>query len=324
MGQLGFMTPFTWMFISTYEQLRVKLLNEKHISSLIQLEYSGFEGATVPICTFTVTNRPSMASGFYVDLTSFVGPQKQQPNALYAIQHPSCGWAYQATSDELLKIPSAPIAYWASHQIRKIFAESMALGDKYQPRQGMATSDNNRFLRCWFEVTANNIGYGYENAQEANSSRKRWFPYNKGGDFRKWYGNNTFVIDWLNDGKAVLAYAKELYGSPTRTIKNIQFYFVPCVTWTYISSSFFGVRYSPPGFLFDVAGSSVFAPISKLMLLTGYMTSSVANVFLQVINPTLNFQAGNIAALPWNEGLVEKYATRIDATVRISVEITTT
>jgi hypothetical protein len=198
----------------------------------------------------------------------------------------------------------------------------MALGDKYQPRQGMATSDNNRFLRCWFEVTANNIGYGYENAQEANSSRKRWFPYNKGGDFRKWYGNNTFVIDWLNDGKAVLAYAKELYGSPTRTIKNIQFYFVPCVTWTYISSSFFGVRYSPPGFLFDVAGSSVFAPISKLMLLTGYMTSSVANVFLQVINPTLNFQAGNIAALPWNEGLVEKYATRIDATVRISVEIT--
>lgn len=185
----------------------------------------------------------------------------------------------------------------------------------------MATSDNNRFLRAWFEVAINNVGCSCSSAKEAVQTKRKWFPYNKGGDFRKWYGNNTFLINWFNDGEEVLGYAKELYGSPTRTIKNISYYFRPCVTWTYISSSFFGVRYSPPGFIFDVAGSSAFAAPEKLPVLTGYLTSKVTFEFLKIINPTLNFQAGNVAALPWKEAAFADLIQVIEHTVGSAITL---
>lgn len=321
-GHLGFMTPFTWMFISSYEPFRKTVLLDSHITTLIQLEYSGFEGATVPICTYTLSNKSApTAKGVFISLTKFVGPEKQEPNALRAIANPSCGWSYLASSEELARIPSSPIAYWATPHCRRLFAESVPLGSSCDPRQGLATSDNNRFLRAWFEVAINNVGFSCSSAKEAVQTKRKWFPYNKGGDFRKWYGNNTFLINWLNDGEEVLSYAKELYGSPTRTIKNISYYFRPCVTWTYISSSFFGVRYSPPGFIFDVAGSSAFAAPEKLPVLTGYLTSKVTFEFLKIINPTLNFQAGNVAALPWKEAAFADLIQAIENTVGSAIAL---
>ena len=164
----------------------------------------------------------------------------------------------------------------------------------------MATSDNNRFLRRWAEVRWDSVNLQCNTRKEAKDSGKKWFPYNKGGEYRRWFGNNDYLINWENDGSEVIAYAAELYGSPTRTIKNIQFYFRPCATWSFVSSSFFGVRYSDPGFIFDVGGSCAFCEDeSAVPVITSFLCSSVAFALMQTLNPTVNFQSGNVASLPW-------------------------
>src|SRR5699024_3765231 len=194
-------------------------------------------------------------------------------------------------------ISGSPIAYWASEQVRKIFKESNELGEIAKPRQGMATSDNDRFLRNWYEVSNKRIGFGFSSSTEAKQSGYKWFPYNKGGSYRKWYGNYEKIINWENDGQEVKELAQKLYKNATRTIKNIPYYFREGITWSFISSAYFGVRYTPKGFLFDVAGSSLF-PDQDLKIYLSYLASKVSPYFMSFINPTLNFQVGNVGDLP--------------------------
>ena len=249
------MTPFVWMFISSYEELRNILINQYDLSSLIQLEYSGFDGATVPICTFTLTNSNIRGKkNCFIKLSDFRGAQNQAPRTLEAIRNRSCGWFYEAIPTDFSKIPGSPIAYWVSDRMRNIFDESDILKNTGYTRQGMATSDNNRFLRQWYEVSREKLCFTATTHEDAIKSGKKWFPYNKGGDFRKWYGNQDYVINWENDGKEVLDYASSLYGSPTRTVKSFSEYFKYSISWSKISSSFLAMRYYPTGFIFDFNG----------------------------------------------------------------------
>ena len=269
-GQLGFMSPFVWMFISSYEKLRSFLINQKTITSLIQLEYSGFDGATVPICTFTVENahHPDFKGG-YVRLSDFRGSENQGPRTLEAIKSQDCGWFCRATAADFKKIPGgSPIAYWVSEQALTVFEQSKLLGQLVEPRQGMATTNNNRFLRLWQEVSLNKLGMGFESTEQAAKSGKKWFSYNKGGDFTKWYGNNSHIVNYEEDGRDLKIEVKEKYREKdyakgfsdekwdklieVLVLKNQQFYFKPSVIWTYISSAYFGARYCPQGFIFDV------------------------------------------------------------------------
>lgn len=305
-GQLGFMTPFVWMFISSYEQLRAKLIDDQIISTLVQLEYSGFDGATVPICTFTVTKgHIPKFNGSYIRLSKFKGAANQGPKTLEAINNPKCDWFFKAKPDEFKQIPGSPIAYWASKRIKQIFSESESLESIALPRQGMATSNNDRFLRHWAEVSNQKVNFNSTSRESAFESNKKWFPYNKGGAYKKWYGNNEFVVNWENDGKELLEFAASLYGSPTRTIKNIQFYFKSGITWTATSSSYFGVRYSPEGFIFDVKGSSAFCKPDLLKPLLGFLASKMVKVFLDILNPTIETQVGDIKNLPIKPQLFE-------------------
>ncbi|HHJ4390293.1 TPA: BREX-1 system adenine-specific DNA-methyltransferase PglX, partial [Escherichia coli] len=299
-GQLGFMTPFVWMFISSYEQLRSTLIDDEIISTLIQLEYSGFDGATVPICTFTLTKGhiPEYI-GSYIRLSDFKGAANQAPKTLQAIKNPECGWFYKAKSDDFKKIPGSPIAYWVSEIILQAFENGVSLKTIGDTRQGMATSDNNRFLRLWFEVNFHSVFLGALTREEAKDSNKKWFPYNKGGDYRKWYGNSEYVVNWEFDGKELLEYASSLYGSPTRTIKSISEYFKPNISWSKISSGNLAMRYYPNGYLFDVAGCCIFSDSqSDLMFLLGFSNTNMVRSLLESISPTLNFEAGQIASLP--------------------------
>ena len=258
-GTLGFMTPFVWMFISSYEKLREFLIKQKTITSLIQLEYSGFDGATVPICTFTLQNKKLIDyKGAFVRLSDFVGPQVQAPKALEAIQNHACGWFYRTNTSDFEKIPGSPIAYWVSETDKKVFGNMKKLNLIGDTRQGMATSDNSRFLRLWYEVSSNKTCFVAGSHIEAEKSMKKWFPYNKGGDFRKWYGNQMYVINWENGGKEVIDYAKLLYKTPSRTIKSYSEYFKECISWSKISSGSLAMRYYPKGFIFDVAGCCIF------------------------------------------------------------------
>ncbi len=289
-GYTAMMSPFTWMFISSHEKLRLAVLEHFSISSLVQLEYSGFDEATVPICTFVLHRQTDNRMGIYLRLEDFKGPANQPVKVQEAVNNPAVPYRYVTRSDQFSSIPGSPIAYWASEAIRRAFREGRPLDAIAKPRQGLATADNDRFLRLWHEVELNRIGFGYASAKEALRSQRKWFPYNKGGAYRKWYGNQDYVVNWANDGQ-------ELHDFPAAVIRNPNYYFLPGITWTDVSSSKFGVRYTPSGFLFDVSGSSIF-PEHNTNYILSFMTSHLSIAFLKVLNPTLHFQVGNIAALP--------------------------
>lgn len=292
-GQLGYMAPFVWMFISSYEKLRGYLINSKTITSLIQLEYSGFDGATVPICTFTVENahRPDFKGG-YVRLTDFRGSENQSPKTLEAIKNPDCGWFYRASAADFKKVPGCPIAYWISNSMRILFASIPAVGESLVVTGGMTTADNERFLRLWHELSEDNTYKACTSKEDAILSRKKWFPYNKGGNYRKWFGNREYHVNWYNDGEEIIATGRAFPRSK-------EYYFKESLTYTATSSSYFGIRYSDPGFIFDAKGSSCFADIRTLHTGLGFLASKITTHLLKCVNPTIEFQTGNISVLPF-------------------------
>ena len=288
-GYTAMMTPFTWMFISSHQKLRNNLLQQYSISSLVQLEYSGFEEATVPICTFVVQHQTEDRKGVYVRLEDFKGPDLQSVKVREAVVNSHVSYRYVADSNEFHAIPGSPIAYWASDEVRGVFENGVPLESIAKPRQGLATADNDRFLRLWYEVALDRVEFSCESAEDALRTGCKWFPYNKGGEYRKWYGNQEYVINWERNGQEIKQFKAAV-------IRNPSYYFLPGITWTDISSSNFGVRYTPTGFLFDVSGSSIFPENHHYIL--GFMASRLSVSFLKVINPTLHFQVGNIASLP--------------------------
>jgi len=205
---------------------------------------------------------------------------------------------YRASAADFDKMPGSPIGYWVSKEILNTFSQK-PISSVAKTRVGCQTSDNNRFLRLWHEVSARRSKYDSSAKEEAESSTFKWFPYNKGGSYRKWFGNNEYVINWENAGKDVFAYAKSLYGSPTRTVKNGAFYFRSSVTWSKISSGIPSFRWQPEGAIFDVAGASVFldSRVEEYALLA-QLNSSVVLEQLKIISPTLNYETSHIASLP--------------------------
>lgn len=298
-GFVGMFSPYVWMFIQSYEKLRNNLCDTKNITTLIQFEYSAFEEATVPVCSFVYRNSKTGEKGGYFRLVEYRGGMEmQRQKYLEAKENPQCGYFYTATTDNFAKIPGRPVAYWVSETMLRAFEVGLPFGDIAQPRQGMATSDNNRFLRLWHEVENTKIGLGFSSAQQVKMSNRRWFPYNKGGSFRKWYGNNDYLVNWTNDGSEIKQLAADLYKSYTRTIKNIPYYFRESITWTLISSASTAFRYKPQGHLFDVAGMSMFPPSDKFKYIFGFSNTIIVREMLMIIAPTLNYQAGDIAKLP--------------------------
>lgn len=298
-GQLGFMTPFVWMFISSHEKLRSYLINTKTITSLIQLEYSGFDGATVPICTFTIQNKyePHYKGGF-VRLTDFKGAKNQAPKALEAITDQSKSWFYRARTTDFQNIPGTPIAYWASSKVLTAFNKTK-LTEVADAKQGMATSDNDRFLRYWFEVSISSCKFDCKNKAESIVSLEKWYPYNKGGAFRRWYGNNEYVVNWQHDGEELKEFVEELNKiRPGGRLKNQGYYFKENITYSSLSSSLFSARYNPTGFLFDTKGSCIFPNKVNIKQLLSFLNSNVAQDFLNILCPTLDYSSIGINSLP--------------------------
>ncbi|HCP27297.1 MAG TPA: BREX-1 system adenine-specific DNA-methyltransferase PglX [Pantoea ananatis] len=222
---------------------------------------------------------------------------------------------YRASAADFNKIPGSPIAYWASNEMLQAFDGGKLLSDLASPKQGIATANNDLFLRRWYEVSISSIQFLLENQEEATEKNAKWLPYNKGGDFRKWYGNNEFIINWEDDGRDIRNFCDQ-NGKQRSAIRNPNFFFRPCVTWTDISSSSFGVRYSSKGFLFDGSSHSAFPKVSDLNLITGLLGSKTTFEFLKIINPTMHFQVGNVASIPVPEPAIQSKRKHIEATVR--------
>lgn len=319
-GHLGFMTPFVWMFIGSYEKLRLNLINKKTISTLVQLEYSSFSEATVPICTFTLRNTNLDMLGDYIRLSDFVGVDIQSKKVLESIAE-KVNYRYSIKSEEFKKIPSAPIAYWTSERMRTIFSNNPKLGEVSKARQGMKTLNNDKFIKNWFEVDMNNICYGAKSLEEAKLSKRKWFPINHGGEYKKYYGNNDYVVNWYDDGAEMKELAIEKYNSVTRTITNIDYYFKEGLTWSAISSSSLSIRDFKEGYLFSNAGFCMFECIDKNYI-NALMNSKVAKKFLEILSPTLNFNVRDIANIPYinsgNESESEYINKLINENIKIS------
>jgi len=322
-GQLGFMTPYVWMFIKSYELLRKQMLTEETITSLIQLEYSGFGGATVPICTFTIQRgaNPGYPGG-YVRLADFVGPRVQAPKALEAIQDQTKSWFYRAKTTDFTAIPGSPIVYWLSEKMRASFSQWRPLGQTAQLLVGLRTGDNSRFLRRWWEVSAKRTAFQCTSSEEAVQSRARWFPYNKGGEFRRWYGNHEYVVNWEHDGREVETELARRYpylvtrGSDVVRGQGRDRYFSPSVSWSKISSGAPAFRFYPAGFVYDVAGPSIFAATGPERAgLLSYTNSQVALEQLAAIAPTLNYEVGQVSGLPVADGTGENGAASAAAAI---------
>ena len=254
-GRLAFMSPFVWMFISRHLDLRHLVISDSTLTSLVQLEYSGFAGATVPICAFTF-RKSHMANytSSFIRLSDFRGASTQGPKTLEAIQNPTCGWFYTCSPDEFHKIPGTPIAYWVSPKLRDAFTDGIPLGKIATPRKGMVTRDNDAFIRLWPEVSFRRIEFNAPSRTAAKESGARWFPYMKGGQYRKWYGNHDWVVDWENDGYR-LRHMEEMGYAGGSTNHNLDFIFRPALTYQQVTSAIPSFRLARQGFLFDNASS---------------------------------------------------------------------
>ena len=282
-GEVGMMTPFVWMFIGSYEKLRNRLIDDKTLTTLIQLEYSGFAGATVPICTFTYHN--SHIDGYkggYVRLADFTGPAVQAPKALEAIQNTDCGWFYRRDADTFKQIPGTPIAYWASDGLLSAFSLGHSIGD-YSDYTGSQnkTGDNNLYLRLFWEVGARSVG-----------RKGSWATYSKGGDFRRWFGNLHWLVSIKKD-------AIEFYqNNPTSNLLASKYWFSEGVCYTMLTSGKPSFRLLPPTGGFDMAGPCICGLGSSKNWTLGFLNCSIAADVLSMLNPTLNMQARDIKALP--------------------------
>lgn len=214
---------------------------------------------------------------------------------------------YTINAQNFSKIPGSPIAYWASGQILKAFSDNVTLGEISRPRVGQNTGDNNRFLRFWHEVSENDITYGL--AHDAMTTQEyKWIPYNKGGEYRKWYGNQEYIINWYKDGKEIKEYAViRNHGKHwSRYIQNVENMCKAGITWSFVTTASFAVRFLPQGFICDVAGSAIFPDVNYLIPLTALCNSKIVATILNIINPTINMQAGNVASIPVDTSIVER------------------
>lgn len=304
-GYSAFMTPFVWLFIKTYEALRKYIIDTKAITTLVQMEYSAFEEATVPICSFVLKNGKATEKALCFRLSDFKGGMTvQKKKVLEAIANKKCGYLYEADQLNFLKISGCPIAYWLSDNVFLSF-DLETISRYISPRIGLVTGDTDRFLRLWFEVDIKKILWNCKNNLEAKKSQMKWFPYQKGGAYRKWYGNNEYIINWENDGWE----CKNDNYSGTRVKShnyNGDYAFKRAITWTKISSGKFACRYVPNGFMFDDAGPICTVDEDNLPYTLTLLNSKVGNFYLSILSPTMNFLPGHINAIPIDMNTIKK------------------
>ncbi|MBF0468017.1 MAG: BREX-1 system adenine-specific DNA-methyltransferase PglX, partial [Desulfamplus sp.] len=297
---IGVMTPFTWMFLSSYEKLRSKILFQNTLTSLIRPEYHAFfDSAYVPVCTFIMQSTSLLNyKASFIDLSKFYGAQLQAPKTLEAIQNPDCGWFFNASAGDFKKIPGSPVAYWIGKRLYDIFINSDPLGTIASPRAGLATGDNITYQKYWSEVSFKNIAFDCQSNKESQKRAEKWYPCNSGGHFRKWFGNNEILVNWQHDGHEIRNFRNE-NGKLRSRPQNTQFYFRPGITWTKLSSSSFAARLREDCFIFDDTGRSAFPKNNDhIKPLLAFLCSKLSSFILNLLNPSMSFTSGDISNLP--------------------------
>lgn len=301
-GYQAMITMHSWMFLSSYEKLREKMMLNDTIN-MIHLGARAFEEiAGEVVQTVSFVKRKSIVKSYKGVYARLLEANSQSSKEQMFLEKKN---RYVTTQEEYSIIPSSPVAYWLSDRFISAF-NNKTVGEIAKPRQGLATGCNDIFIRQWYEIENDKIKYDAHSINEAVASKKKWFPYNKGGEFRKWYGNNDYVVNWENDGLLIRNFKNEA-GKLRSRPQNTQFYFKESISWSLISSSAVAFRYKPYGHIFDIAGMSCFSD-ENLLYLLALNNSPVAMAALEVLAPTINFQAGDIANIPV---IVDKTRTKI-------------
>ena len=302
-GLSATVTSSTWMFISSFERLRKRLIEACTIDSLLHTQGPNNHPDVFDANAVMVLKSAHIADyeGGYFKLDK-LGLDVKEKMLREAIQNPDCSWFYRRNADTFKQIPGTPIAYWASESVYEAFAGYGYLEDASLARQGMATCCNEIFLRSWWEIQITRIGFGFSNINDAVDSHYVWFPYNKGGAFRKWYGNNEEVIHWLNaDRKPFKQF----------TAQNNPYFFLKSVTWSDISSGLPNFRMRNAGSLYDVTGMSIIPRTIGFNYCLALCNSTCIVAFLSFLAPTLHCQLGDVRMLPIPETLDNEYVNRI-------------
>ena len=303
-GKYGMINMHSWMFLSSFEDLRKSLLDNQHIDSLLHLGPRTFDelsGEVVQNAAFVVSKVDMVYdNGTYYRLVDGYNCADKERMFLDAQVNHTVNIYFSNVEQKNFEIISGySISYWVSKNVLGYFKNSKP--QNFIATQGMATCDNSRFLREWYEINESKLFLNCESIEEAKLSGKKWFPYNKGGEKRRWYGNQEFVVNWENDGKEIKAYATQLYTSFTRTIKNIGYYFKSCISWSDVTSGNNSFRFYPNGFIFDVTGMSCFVEESTIYNWLGLLNTNFYSKLARIINPTLHFQVGDFRKLPFNK-----------------------
>ncbi|EOW9458100.1 BREX-1 system adenine-specific DNA-methyltransferase PglX [Vibrio cholerae] len=289
----------SWMFLSSYEDLRKWVLEEKQIISLCHLGARAFEqisGEVVQTCAWIAENRViGSQNPIFCDLRNYDAQQKS-----LAMLSGEARFNKLAQID-FFKIPGQPLAYWLDEAFIDSFTLFPKIESEWLFRQGMATSDNERFLRYWFEVEEIKIDRNCNNPDELRSSSAKWFPYNKGGSFRKWYGNNELVVNWENDGKEMKDFTSTLNQGMNVRLKSREYYCLPNITYSALAGGSFSCRISPNGFLFDTKGSCLFGNEDDLFATSAFLNSKTVSTMLDVLCPTLDFNMVGIKRIPFRK-----------------------
>ena len=294
-GFMGFMTPFVWMFIKSYESLREYIINNKDITTLVQMEYSAYEEATVPICSFILANRKTSNFGYFYRLSSFKGGMEvQKQKVLEANANKQCGYFYENRLDNFKKIPGSPIAYWINGSVVKAFNDSL-MARYGSAKTGIGTGDTNRFLKLWYEIRFNDLSI---NAKPETMNQILYAPINKGGPYRKWYGNNSYIINWKDDGNEIKNFT-DGKGNKLSYPRNLNHQMLTCITWGDITSGALSFRFSDGGFFFSDVGNVFIADNrNDYMWILAYANTNVFNYIAQFVNQTMHFKPGNFSSMP--------------------------
>lgn len=281
-------TMHSWMFLSSFENLRKNLIETKEIQSLTHLGTRAFEelgGEVVQTVGWITKNTTPKKEGKYIRLVDFNNAQWKEQEFFNDKNY------YQATQKEFEKISGSPIAYWVSDKIREAFEKNKKLGDIGEAKVGLQTGDNNRFLRLWNEVSYTKIGFGMSNSDEALESMKKWFPFNKGGEFKTWYGNQEYLVDWENDGSKIKNFKNAV-------VRNSIFYFSSSIACSAISSTQNSFRYYPSGNIFDVNLRCYFIEKNIEKELLGFLNGKIFKYLTSILNPTLALNANDLERIP--------------------------
>lgn len=322
-GKYGMINMQSWMFLSSFEALRKKIIDNQHIDSLLHLGPRTFDelsGEVVQNAAFVIAKEKPQSEGIFYRLID--GKSCSAKQEIFLSGHNRYVVADQKQFEQ---IPGAPIAYWVSQKIFESFGKTK-ISNFGNTGCGMSTSDNIRFLRLWFEVSLNNIFFGCDSLETAKDSMLKWFPYNKGGEAKKWYGNNEMVINWYNDGEEIKYWVTHNPKDPnttswSRRVSPVEKFFKEALTWSDITTGFVSCRIREKGFIFDSCSISLYPQnLDNKFYLMGFMNTKIFNNIMAIINPTFHNGPGPVSKVPllMNTQLIPKIDSLVGTCISIS------